>query len=203
MKHPTQATALAAALAGTLAALAAGGWSSTALAQEPSAAATAPAQPALVERGRYLVSVLACHDCHTPLVPGPDGRPAPDMSRMLSGHPASLEMPPAPALPEGPWQVVASATLTAWNGPWGTSFAANLTPDPQTGLGDWSWENFRDTIRTGRHMGRGRPVLPPMPIPVYRNLEDDDLRAVYAYLQSIPPISNRAPEPLPPPEAPH
>ena len=150
-----------------------------------------------VERGRYLVTVLGCHDCHTPLKLGPDG-PAPDMSRMLSGHPDSLVMPPPPTLPEGPWTVVAAGTSTAWSGPWGVSFTANLTPDAETGLGTWSWENFRDTIRTGRHLGRGRPILPPMPIPMYRNLTDEDLRAVFSYLQSIPPIDNRVPEPLPP-----
>jgi hypothetical protein len=150
-----------------------------------------------VERGRYLVTVLGYHDCHTPLVPGPDG-PVRDMERMLSGHPEQLLMPAAPPLPEGPWQVVASGTGTAWSGPWGISFTANLTPDPDTGLGKWSWENFRDTIRTGRHMGRGRPVLPPMPIPMYRHLTDADLQAVFAYLQSIPPVRNRVPEPVAP-----
>jgi hypothetical protein len=78
------------------------------------------------------------------------------------------------------------------------SFTANLTPDAETGLGQWTLKNFMDTIRSGRHMGRGRPVLPPMPIPVYNHFTDDDLEAVYAYLRTIPPIRNRVPEPLPP-----
>ena len=107
-------------------------------------------------------------------------------------------MPPAPKLPEGPWLVVSSVTNTAWAGPWGVSFTANLTPDADTGMGQWTLRNFVDTIRTGRHMGRGRPVLPPMPIPAYKNFTDQDLEAIYSYLRSIPPISNKVPEPLEP-----
>ncbi|HSB99519.1 MAG TPA: c-type cytochrome [Burkholderiaceae bacterium] len=150
-----------------------------------------------VARGKYLVSTSGCHDCHTPFKLGANG-PEPDMTRALSGHPQSLVMPPAPQLPAGPWLVTMAATNTAFAGPWGVSFTANLTPDAETGLGQWSLKNFMDTIRTGRHMGRGRPVLPPMPIPVYNNFTDDDLEAVYSYLRTIAPISNRVPEPLPP-----
>ena len=93
---------------------------------------------------------------------------------------------------------VMGATMTAWNGPWGTSFTANLTPDRETGLGKWTQRNFTDAIRTGRHMGRGRPILPPMPIRMYKNFTDADLDAIFAYLQSIPEVKNRVPEPLPP-----
>ena len=149
-----------------------------------------------VTRGKYLVSTSGCHDCHTPWKVGPNG-PEPDMSRMLSGHPEQLVMPAAPKLPEGPWLVTASATSTAWSGLWGVSFTANLTPDKETGLGKWTLRNFKDTIRTGRHMGRGREVLPPMPIQVYNNFTDADLEAIYTYLQSIPAIKNHVPEPLP------
>lgn len=149
------------------------------------------------KRGLYLVSTAGCHDCHTPFKMGPKG-PEPDMSRALSGHPQSLQMPPAPRLPEGPWMIVSSATNTAHAGPWGTSFTANLTPDHETGLGQWTQKDFIATIRTGRHMGRGREVLPPMPIPVYNNFTDADLAAIYAYLRTVPAISNRVPEPLPP-----
>jgi len=163
-------------------------------------AAAAPAFAAdtdKVARGKYLVTISGCNDCHTPWKMGPSG-PAPDMSRMLSGHPESLAMPPAPQLPQGPWLVTAAATNTAWSGPWGVSFTANLTPDPETGLGKWTLRNFVDTIRSGRHMGRGRQILPPMPIPMYKHMTDGDLEAVYTYLKSIPAISNRVPEPLPP-----
>ena len=168
-----------------------------------SALADAPAPDeaaARVERGEYLVTTSGCHDCHTPLKPGPDG-PERDMTRMLSGHPESLAMPPLAAAPELPWELVGSATATAWYGTWGVSFTANLTPDPETGLGRWTFQNFKDTIRSGRHMGRGRPVLPPMPIPMYKHFNDEDLSAIFAYLQSIPAVKNRVPEPLPPPVA--
>jgi hypothetical protein len=163
----------------------------------PLAAAADNPNAAKVARGQYLVSTSGCHDCHTPFKLGPNG-PEPDMSRALSGHPQSLVMPPAPQLPPGPWLVTMAATNTAFAGPWGVSFTANLTPDAETGLGQWTLKNFTDTIRTGRHMGRGRPVLPPMPIPVYNNFTDDDLEAVFSYLRTIAPISNRVPEPLPP-----
>ena len=151
-------------------------------------------------RGKYLVTTSGCHDCHTPWKMGPDG-PAPDMTRMLSGHPQDFNVPPPPK-PEGPWIVAGAVTNTAWSGPWGVSFTANLTPDPETGTGKWTQRNFMDTIRTGRHLGRGRPILPPMPIPVYKNFTDQDLGAIYAYLRTIPPIRNQVPEPLPPAGAP-
>jgi mono/diheme cytochrome c family protein len=159
--------------------------------------ATAADNTTPVARGKYLVNTSGCHDCHTPFKLGPNG-PEPDMSRRLSGHPESLVMPPVPALPAGPWLVTSAATNTAFAGPWGVSFTANLTPDADTGLGPWTLKDFMSTIRTGRHMGRGRPVLPPMPIPVYNNFTDADLEAVYAYLRTVPPIKNRVPEPLAP-----
>ena len=55
---------------------------------------------------------------------------------------------------------------------------------------------FVMTIRSGRHLGRGRPILPPMPLQPIRNLTDDDLRAVFAYLQTLPPIVNDVPDPV-------
>jgi len=148
-------------------------------------------------RGQYLMSTSACMDCHTPWKLGDKG-PEPDTTRLYSGHPEQLKMPPAPTLPEGPWVMTAGATNTAWAGPWGVSFTANLTPDIETGLGRWSEADFIRTIRTGRHMGRGREVLPPMPIAVYNHFTDRDLKAIYAYLRTIPPIRNKVPDPVPP-----
>jgi len=147
-----------------------------------------------VERGRYLVASAGCGDCHTPLKMGAAG-PEPDLARMLSGHPEGLQMPPAPALPAGPWAVIVSATNTAWSGPWGMSFTANLTPDPETGLGRWSERDFVQTIRSGRHMGKGRPLLPPMPItvadtvPWFRMESVPELPALLA--TSTPPVGPR------------
>jgi hypothetical protein len=153
-----------------------------------------------VERGKYLVSAMGCSDCHTPKNLGPNG-PELDTTRLLSGHPESEKLPPAPVLPPGPWMVTTTGTLTAWNGPWGTSYPANLTPDPDTGLGKWTEDDFVNTIRSGRHLGRGRQILPPMPIDMIRNFTEEDLRSIFQYLHSLPPIKNRVPEPLPPPSA--
>jgi hypothetical protein len=149
-----------------------------------------------VARGKYLVTAVGCHDCHTPMKMGDKG-PEPDMTRMLSGHPEGMKLPPAPA-GVGPWGITASLTMTAWSGPWGTSYVANITPDRETGLGKWTEDNFVKTIRTGRHMGTGRPVLPPMPIPAFVNFNDEDLKSIYAYLRTVPAIRNRVPAPLPP-----
>lgn len=199
-------------LAALTSALAACQESSAAPTPKPAAAATTPAADAattvaakrseaeLIALGEHLVKAGGCGDCHTPLKMGPNG-PEPDMTRMLSGHPASMKLPPAPP-PSGPWMVSITATNTAYAGPWGTSFTANLTPDMGTGLGSWSRDTFIETIRKGRHMGSGRALLPPMPIPAYQNFSDDELGAVFAYLHSIPAIENQVPEPLPPPNAP-
>jgi mono/diheme cytochrome c family protein len=170
----------------------------TALAQDESSGA-APNE-ADVNRGKYLVTIAGCNDCHTPWKMGPKG-PELDMSRMLSGHPNDLEMPPAPDLPEGPWQVTVAGTNTAWAGAWGVSYTANLTPDRETGLGKWTLRNFIETIRTGRRMGRGRPILPPMPIPMYKHMTDEDLAAIFAYLQTIPAVENKVPSPRLPEDA--
>ena len=159
--------------------------------------AAPPEQADKIARGKYLVTITGCNDCHTPWKAGPRGA-VPDMTRMLSGHPETLAVPAAPQLPAGPWMVTVAGTNTAWSGPWGVSFTANLTPDPETGLGRWTLRNFVDTIRSGRHMGRGRQILPPMPIPMYKHMTDEDLEAIYRYLRTIPAISNRVPEPRPP-----
>jgi mono/diheme cytochrome c family protein len=161
---------------------------------EPSGSSGSAAR---IERGAYLVRTMGCHDCHTPWKMGPKG-PEQDMSRALTGHPQDVVMPPPPALPPGPWNWMGAATNTAFAGPWGVSFTANLTPDIETGLGRWSEADFIRTIRTGRHMGRGRAVLPPMPIAVYNHFTDRDLKAIYAYLRTIPPIRNKVPDPAPP-----
>jgi len=162
--------------------------------------ATVMPEAARVARGGYLVGIMVCNDCHTPLAMGPDG-PAPDMTRQLSGHPEGMVMPPAPPA-AGPWLWSGAATNTAFAGPWGVSFSANLTPDPETGLGRWTEATFIQAIRSGRHEGQGRPILPPMPWPMYRQATDEDLGAIFAYLQSIPAIRNKVPQPVDPPEAP-
>jgi mono/diheme cytochrome c family protein len=157
------------------------------------------AMQARVARGGYLVNSIGCSDCHTPWKMGPNG-PEPDMSRMLSGHPESYKITAPAAAPDGEWRhgAVMGPTMTSFSGPWGVSFAANLTPDRNTGLGIWTEEMFVKAIRTGKHWGVSRPILPPMPWQNFRNLTDDDLKAVFAYLRSIPPVVNHVPDPLPP-----
>ena len=160
-------------------------------------AAGEKAYPAdVVDRGKYLVTVLDCNGCHTPWKMTEEG-PAPDMSRMLSGHPADMKLPPAPA-GQGPWIWQGAATNTAFAGPWGVSYTFNLTPDVNTGLGIWTEEMFVKAIRTGKHFGQSRPIQPPMPWPAYRNLTDADLKSVYAYLRTIPPVKNLVPDYEPP-----
>jgi cytochrome c553 len=159
---------------------------------------SATAQPAMspVERGKYLVTAMGCNDCHTPWKMGPQG-PEPDMTRLLSGHPADEKLGPPPAM-EGGWMIGGSASMTAWSGPWGISYSANLTPDAATGLGSWTEDMFIQTLRNGKHMGTGRALLPPMPWMWTSKLNDEDLKAVFAYLQSIPAIQNQVPDPTPP-----
>ncbi|QQR73706.1 MAG: diheme cytochrome c-553 [Holophagales bacterium] len=158
-----------------------------------SLAAAEPAAPGnAVERGTFLVTLGGCNDCHTPLRMGPKG-PEPDATRLLSGHPAKLVLPPPPA-PQGPWVWFGAASGTAFAGPWGVSYAANLTPDEATGLGSWTEAQFISAMRTGRHLGNGRPILPPMPWQGLAHMTDADLKAIFAYLRSVPAIQNAAPE---------
>lgn len=151
---------------------------------------------AQIERGKYLVTYGDCNACHTPLKMTPNG-PEPDFSRMLSGHPADAKLPPPPKLDDSPW-FAATAGMTAWAGPWGISYAANLTPDRNTGLGIWTEDMFIKAMRTGKHMGYGRNILPPMPWQASSHLTDDDLKAIFAYLRSVPAIANEVPQPLGP-----
>lgn len=151
--------------------------------------------PKQVQRGKDLVWSVGCNDCHTPKKMGPRG-PELDTDRLLSGHRETPALPPPPALPDGPWGIVTNMDLTAWKGPWGVTYAFNLTPDENTGLGIWTEEMFIKALRTGRHMGASRPIQPPMPWEVYGRLPDEDLKAIYAYLRSIPPVHNRVPEPI-------
>jgi mono/diheme cytochrome c family protein len=149
-----------------------------------------PAPKAAVERGRYLATIGSCNDCHTPWKLDPEiGLPLPDMSRMLSGHP---EGAPDPASDhKGGDMAVIGPTFTAFRFPFGVTYAANLTPDKETGLGNWTEEMFISALRKGKHMGgEGRTIMPPMPWPLIGQMSDDDLKAVFAFLRTLPPIKN-------------
>lgn len=159
-------------------------------------------QEQMIARGRYLVTVASCNDCHTPKIFTPTG-PLTDTTRLMSGHPADSPMPKMDtnALHPGYW-ALASPDLTAWVGPWGISYTANLTADSTTGIGAWTDEMFIGTLRTGHHMGLpgGRALLPPMPWPFIGQMTDEDLKSVFAYLRSLPVVKNAVPPPVAPPD---
>lgn len=153
-----------------------------------------------VERGRKLVSFGACHDCHTPWKLDPAiGSKVPDMSRMLSGHPEGAPGPGGTLGAED--MAVIGPTFTSFRMPFGVIHAPNLTPDVETGTGTWTEEMFLNIFRKGKHLGGdGRPVLPPMPWPMAASLPDEDLKAIFAYLRTVPPIRNAVPVANPPPQ---
>ncbi|MFN7965083.1 MAG: diheme cytochrome c-553 [Acidobacteriota bacterium] len=154
-----------------------------------------PSQFPEIERGRYLVTVSGCNDCHTPLKLTPNG-PVPDESRLLSGHPENFKLGPAPKLESG-WMFVGADTMTAFVGPWGVSYARNITSDTETGIGWMPLEMFVQSMRTGKHFGAGRPILPPMPVQNFKYFTDEDLKAIHAYLLSTKPVKNHVPESVP------
>ncbi|RYG24077.1 MAG: diheme cytochrome c-553, partial [Chitinophagaceae bacterium] len=94
----------------------------------------------LIPRGAYLVSVMGCHDCHTPKIMTERG-PVLDTSKLLSGHPSAMPLAKFDQPTTRNW-VLFNMTTTAMVGPWGASFSANLTSD-QTGIGAWTLDNFR------------------------------------------------------------
>jgi mono/diheme cytochrome c family protein len=154
-----------------------------------------------VERGERLVRLGGCAECHTPKRMTPHGL-VPDLSRFLSGHPGKASPPiPAPAPQIGP-STIATSEPTAWSGPWGVSYASNLTPDTHSGLGMWTEEMFIKAMRTGKRYGSSRPFLPPMPWQNLARLSDRELQAVFVYLRSLPPVRNHVPDPGPPPGMP-
>lgn len=154
-----------------------------------------------VLQGKYLVEVAGCSDCHSPKIFNENGMQV-DESRLLSGHPNGSTLPPIDekALEPGNWALF-SGDLTVGVGPWGMTYARNLTPH-ETGIKGWTEEVFIKAMRTGKHMGveQGRPILPPMPWFNLAKATDEDLKAIYRYLQSIPPIDNRVPAPKSPDE---
>ena len=152
----------------------------------------------MIQRGKYLVAVGDCNVCHSPKIMTAMG-PVPDTTRLLSGYQAGDQLGEIdPGMyNSGKW-AFANMSFTAWVGPWGISYTANLTPDPETGLGNWTEDLFIKAIRTGKHMGVGRPILPPMPWPAINNRPDEDLKAIFAYLHSLPAIHNQVPDPVPP-----
>lgn len=166
---------------------------------KPAAAVNTGGYASQVEWGAHLVTITGCDDCHSPKKMTPQG-PVPDETRRLSGHPADGTIPTIEhKTPQSMGWAVTNEHLTAWTGPWGTSFTANLTPD-DTGIGNWTEEQFFIAMRKGKFKGleSSRPLLPPMPWPNIAQMSDDELKAVFAFLKSLPPVKNVVPAPLPP-----
>ena len=156
----------------------------------------------MLERGKLLVTVGDCDACHTPKKFGAKG-PELDLTRRFSGRPAGMEVPPVDTSLLHNWAYL-SHDLSSFVGPWGVSFPANLTPDNETGIGTWQPEMFINAIRTGKHLGvpDGRPILPPMTTETLAQLTDEDLKAMFMYLKSMPTVKNKVPDPLHPNQIP-
>jgi mono/diheme cytochrome c family protein len=148
--------------------------------------------------GEHLVLIGGCHDCHTPKKMTNHG-PVLDTALWLSGHPANMPRIDIDRKEIEAKGLAVAMDLTEWVGPWGVSFSANLTPDP-SGIGNWTVEQFIYALREGKSKGipDARPLLPPMPWEMIRNMTDDEMKAVFAYLRSIKPINNIVPAPVPP-----
>ena len=154
-----------------------------------------PSREVLIARGKYLTTLGGCNDCHSPKVMTPHG-PEPDTTRLFSGHPHEEKL--GNVIKTNEWLVMNNG-FTAFVGPWGISYAANLSPD-DTGIKNWKLEQFITALRKGKYKGleNNRDILPPMPWQMYRHMTDEDLKAVFTYLQSVPPQKNLVPSPVPP-----
>lgn len=157
-----------------------------------------PTQEELIAQGEYLVGIMGCHDCHSPKRMGEKG-PELIPELMLSGYPSDRPKVPLKhdLIKEG--FAMFYPDLTGAVGPWGASFAANLTPD-DSGIGNWTEEQFKRALTQGKSKGleNGRMLLPPMPWFNYVNMKDEDVKAIYTYLKSINPVENIVPAPVTP-----
>jgi hypothetical protein len=154
-----------------------------------------------VKWGAHLVTLGGCNDCHTPKKMGPNG-PENDTSLMLSGHPAQ-QPPPAFDVKEAAKKgLILTQSFTAWMGPWGITYAANITSD-STGIGMWTEAQFLKALKEKKWMGldNTRPLMPPMSMMPATQMSDDEMKAIFAYLKTTPPIKNVQPTAmlLPPP----
>ncbi|HEA29055.1 MAG TPA: hypothetical protein ENH91_03520 [Leeuwenhoekiella sp.] len=120
------------------------------------------------------------------------------MSRLLSGYPQDEKLAPYDSVTSGAY-ILFNQSLTATVGPWGTSFAANITPD-ETGIGSWTNEQFLLAMKEGQWKGLkgSRKLLTPMPWQNFAKLSDEDVLAMFAYLKTLKPVKNAVPQALPP-----
>lgn len=154
----------------------------------------------LVKRGEYLVTTMGCNDCHSPKRMGPNG-PEVIPELLLSGFQANNPPMVTDTSLTNKGFSIFYPDLSASAGPWGISYAANITPDV-TGIGTWTEEQFTKALREGKFKGLdgSRMLLPPMPWFNMTELKDEDVKAIFAYLKSIPPVRNVVPAPVPPNE---
>jgi hypothetical protein len=159
---------------------------------------TIPLKEDLIKRGEYLVQITGCNDCHSPKKQGADG-PEIIPELMLSGYSANTPLPKADKNFLSSGFAAFAPDLTAAAGPWGISFAGNLTPD-STGISTWTEEQFKKALTQGKFKGLegGRMLLPPMPWINYTKMADEDVKAIFAYLKSIKPVKNIVPNPVAP-----
>ena len=152
-------------------------------------------QDSLVKRGSYLVNAMGCDDCHSPKKFGPQGMEL-DMEHRFGGHLAGSKLGKANTSVMKDGYMLFALDLTSAVGPWGQSYAANISSDA-TGIGNWTEEQFFRAIREGKSKGlkESRPLLPPMPWFVYKNLNDTDLKSIFAFLKTTKPVENRVPGP--------
>ncbi len=155
-----------------------------------------------VKWGEHLVTIGGCNDCHSPKRMTDHG-PDIDSSLFLSGHPAQMPPPDVNRQEIESKGLSVTNTLTAWIGPWGISYSANLTSD-STGIGNWKEEQFIYALRNGKYKGLSttRALLPPMPWKVFQYMTDDELKAIFTYLKTTKPVKNVVPPPVPPVSAP-
>ena len=146
--------------------------------------------------GKHLVAIGGCHDCHTPKKMGPHG-PEDDMEVALSGSPSQLPIPVVDRKDIESKGLMVMGNSLSFVGPWGVSYAANLTSDSTTGIGNWTIEQFKNVFKTGKYNGApgGRDLLPPMPWQNVAQMTDEELEAVFAFLQSTKPVHNIVPQP--------
>jgi len=131
-------------------------------------APTVAAAESQIERGKYLVTVGGCSDCHTPGT----FLGHPDMTRFLGGSDVGFAIPGL-----------------------GVFVGRNLTPDKETGLGNWTDEQIMTAVTAGKRPD-GRTLAPIMPWPALSQLSAADTQAIVAFLRSIPAIKNPVPGPF-------
>jgi len=154
-------------------------------------------QQEMVDRGSYLINAMGCDDCHSPKKMTATGVEIIPELRLSGFNPEMASLKPATDAIKQGWMLFGTDLTTAV-GQWGQSYAANLTSDA-TGIGNWKEEQFIKAIREGKYKGldNTRPLLPPMPWFVYKNLSDDDLKSIFAFLKTTKPVKNAVPGPKP------